>query len=633
MDSPFVFALTLHNGNGSPGAATEATWVTALPLVQAVSNQVVVLSGTEGVQTQGMYVYDTSIAQPRWRLVLPYPAVCQAIIEGSTLDIFYGVTEPSTGLSPSAQLWRNSLPFSGTEFTVNDSAVWAGATVSASSGGVSSVSGQTGAVVVEASDNNPASGSSLIANSGATTGNIKLRTIVSGSGITVSSDTNGNIEISGANQYVLPVATASVLGGVKQGTGVSIAGDGTISVPVYASLASPAFTGTPTAPTPTAGDTTTKIATTAFVQSAISTMVAGVSSFNTRTGAVVLAAADVTGVGGALLVSPAFTGTPTAPTATAGTSTTQLATTAFVGTALGSYAPLASPALTGTPTAPTVSSSSDNSTKIATTAFVQTLISTVANGLNYKGTWDANANNPTLASGVGTNGEFYKVSVAGSTNLDGNSTWAVGDIAIFAGTAWSRIPAQSSEVLSFNTRTGAVVLNSTDVTTALGFTPANATSVAGLAPIASPAFTGTPTAPTPTAGDNSTKVATTAFVASYAPLASPALTGVPTAPTATVGTNTTQIATTAFVISSMGTYAPVNNPSFTGTPVAPTATAGTSTTQIATTAFVATALGSYAPIASPVFTGRAQSPAYSFRVDDDDHGGNDPGVHEHTSCK
>ena len=35
--------------------------------------------------------------------------------------------------------------------------------------------------------------------------------------------------------------------------------------------------------------------------------------------------------------------------------------------------------------------------------------------------------------------------------------------------------------------------------------------------------------------------------AGYAPLASPALTGVPTAPTATAGTNTTQIATTAFV--------------------------------------------------------------------------------------
>jgi len=37
----------------------------------------------------------------------------------------------------------------------------------------------------------------------------------------------------------------------------------------------------------------------------------------------------------ALLSSPAFTGTPTAPTATAGTNTTQLATTAFVTTAVG----------------------------------------------------------------------------------------------------------------------------------------------------------------------------------------------------------------------------------------------------------------------------------------------------------
>jgi len=37
----------------------------------------------------------------------------------------------------------------------------------------------------------------------------------------------------------------------------------------FAPLASPALTGTPTAPTPTAGDDSTKIATTAFVQDAI----------------------------------------------------------------------------------------------------------------------------------------------------------------------------------------------------------------------------------------------------------------------------------------------------------------------------------------------------------------------------
>jgi|TARA_B100000035_G_scaffold3222_1_gene2778 hypothetical protein len=77
----------------------------------------------------------------------------------------------------------------------------------------------------------------------------------------------------------------------------------------------------------------------------------------------------------------------------------------------------------------------------------------------------------------------------------------------------------------------------------------------GVAPLASPTFTGTPAAPTAAQGTNTTQVATTAFVnaeiaadtANLAPLASPALTGAPTAPTASQGTNTTQVATTAFV--------------------------------------------------------------------------------------
>ena len=62
---------------------------------------------------------------------------------------------------------------------------------------------------------------------------------------------------------------------------------------------------------------------------------------------------------------------------------------------------------------------------------------------------------------------------------------------------------------------------------------------------ASPALTGTPTAPTAAADTNNTQIATTAFV--QAQKVSPALTGTPTAPTAAAGTNTTQIATTAFV--------------------------------------------------------------------------------------
>ena len=59
-------------------------------------------------------------------------------------------------------------------------------------------------------------------------------------------------------------------------------------------------------------------------------------------------------------ISPAFTGVPTAPTATAGTSNTQLATTAFVSQ---------SPQFTGVPTAPTANAGTAN-TQLATTAFV-----------------------------------------------------------------------------------------------------------------------------------------------------------------------------------------------------------------------------------------------------------------------
>ncbi|HFT8240535.1 TPA: phage tail protein [Yersinia enterocolitica] len=71
------------------------------------------------------------------------------------------------------------------------------------------------------------------------------------------------------------------------------------------------------------------------------------------------------------------------------------------------------------------------------------------------------------------------------------------------------------------------------------------------APKASPALTGKPTAPTALKTENSTQLATTAYVklvnADYAPLASPALTGTPTTPTPTVGNNTQQLANTAFV--------------------------------------------------------------------------------------
>ena len=83
----------------------------------------------------------------------------------------------------------------------------------------------------------------------------------------------------------------------------------------------------------------------------------GVDSVAGKTGVVTLVVADVSGA--APTVSPAFTGSPTAPTP---------ATTAFVKDVLAG-----SPVLGGNPTAPTPSLSDDD-TSIATTAFVKDAI-------------------------------------------------------------------------------------------------------------------------------------------------------------------------------------------------------------------------------------------------------------------
>jgi hypothetical protein len=164
-------------------------------------------------------------------------------------------------------------------------------------------------------------------------------------------------------------------------------------------LVSPVFTGTPQAPTATAGTDTGQLATCAFVLNELGGASIGVMTFNTRAGAVVLTSADITGAGGALLAGPAFSGIPTAPTAASGVATQQLATTAFVAAAISALsigvssfnsrtgavtlttndisaaggAVLASPIFSGQPTAPTASPGT-STTQLATTAFVTAAI-------------------------------------------------------------------------------------------------------------------------------------------------------------------------------------------------------------------------------------------------------------------
>lgn len=98
------------------------------------------------------------------------------------------------------------------------------------------------------------------------------------------------------------------------------------------------------------------------------------------------------------------------------------------------------------------------------------------------------------------------------------------------------VRANPGGVASFNTRTGAISLLSTDVTGALSFTPYNATNPTGYQTSAQVATA---------VGTETTRAM--AAEALLSPKASPTFTGVPAVPTASPGANTTQAASTAFV--------------------------------------------------------------------------------------
>ena len=99
-------------------------------------------------------------------------------------------------------------------------------------------------------------------------------------------------------------------------------------------------------------------------------------------------------------------------------------------------------------------------------------VSSVTNAigaLNYKGTWNASTNSPTLTSSVGIKGDYYVVSVAGSTNLDGETLWGVGDWAVFNGSIWQKVDGGDSGNfvnISVSSLTGYMYANGTANATA-----------------------------------------------------------------------------------------------------------------------------------------------------------------------
>lgn len=66
--------------------------------------------------------------------------------------------------------------------------------------------------------------------------------------------------------------------------------------------------------------------------------------------------------------------------------------------------------------------------------FVAGQIANIPSGLSFEGNWNASTDSPDLSGATPDNGQFWIVSVAGSTNLDGITDWKVGDWAIYVST-------------------------------------------------------------------------------------------------------------------------------------------------------------------------------------------------------
>jgi hypothetical protein len=180
---------------------------------------------------------------------------------------------------------------------------------------------------------------------------------------------------------------------------------------------------------------------------------------------------DASGNATALGTPAAFTGTNitgTAASLTAGTVTDGVYTT-------GSYSnpawitALANSKITGLGSAALLTAGS--ALGVATldgggTVPTAQLPAAVLGALKYQGTWNATTNVPTLTSSVGTQGYYYVVATAGTTNLDGIASWAIGDWAIFGTATWQKID-NTDAVTSVNGYTGTVSLAYADLAGAI----------------------------------------------------------------------------------------------------------------------------------------------------------------------
>ncbi len=455
---------------------------------------------------------------------------------------------------------------------------------------------------------------------------------------------------SSGNQGSLVISALLPLMIAADGTTAGFITSSTVAA-TYAPLASPSLTGTPVSITPSSSDSSTKIATTAFVKNQAY----------------------------ASLASPALTGTPTAPTASPGTSSTQLATTGFVSTALMStpalYTILQTNATAqwinlGTFTAAQAGDkcriviiSGTNYSANYTQHQITEIEFTTSNNSNVDGngfagssTWRKSGRNATApnavswtsnAAGVAATNYTLYISMGAYTGISSFYSVNVG-----TGT-WANTNTGSATNPGAGSSTVCVSVEEYSITSPM--IVLGGATITGTTSIFSPSLTGVPLSITPSTADSSTKIATTAFVnaqgyvtsaglsATYAPINNATFTGSHTIPSGStvsgtgafvlpigstaqepdsgnVGEVRYNSTTSRYEFGSGGSWinhARLSGDTFTGVVSGQTPATSDSSTKFATTAFVAnngflvatTAATTYAPINNAAFTGTLSIPS------------------------